>query len=601
MQLLVSCIEGAQVAPLLRVKAPDELKIRWQTPAAAWALAPTDLNYWHFNYEIAWAMTPYKLQSRNMKRLVMAITRRSTGEPIQINSFYVMASRVNGYDGLRFVHDDEMVRNTIANLKHTKLRSRLHAFEKASCGKFWNADLAKQAFNEIEALFASKSAKGSPSSEPVLQPVNPEARDAAKRKRRSSVANDSRTAKKPAKPDGPATAASARSTPEARASPPFSPHTPTDDLTGPSERDPGSDDAQTRQNIEAAIQASLEDSTPHITVRSEHSSFAGSTLQECLAWIDGSHSGSDQPPKRANNDSQLTSQADGDDHRHAKLAKTKATTYVPSLSLDGDTEAVRQLVLLSEPSNPAFSTEVLVRDETGLQFLTRDKMVCLAKEEGLLNEEVINFYLWLVRRQLPTPTVVIFSTLMFDRLTNATWRALGHQAPDYHFSDLFRWTIRCHSSAIVENPSGTTETGAIEKVVVPINIPGAVGHWVFIIVNNVARTIEYYDPSSLSEHFAEHIFAMQQCIDDQRKHQRALPRWNQLELFTASSDSYRLSRVRCPLQTNGHDCGLFMLKMIAHMLTNESGAWGFDQGDLPALRGELLVGLARMQPPWLRR
>ena len=135
----------------------------------------------------------------------------------------------------------------------------------------------------------------------------------------------------------------------------------------------------------------------------------------------------------------------------------------------------------------------------------------------------------------------------------------------------------------------------------PINIPGGVGHWVFIIVNNVARTIEYYDPLSLSEHFAEHIRAMQQFIDDQRKHQRALPRWNQLELFTASSDSYRLSRVLCPLQTNGHDCGLFMLKMIAHMLTNESGAWGFDQGDLPALRDELLVGLARMQPPWLRR
>ena len=399
----------------------------------------------------------------------------------------------------------------------------------------------------------------------------------------------------------PATAASARSTPEAEASPPFSSPPPTVDLTGSSERDPGSDDARTRRKIDAAIQASLEDSTPRITVRSEHHSFAGSTREEWLAWIDGSQSGYDQPPKRANNDSQLTPQADGDDRRHAKQAKTKAPTYDPSLSLVGDTQAVRQLVLLSEPSNPAFSNEHLVRDETGLEFLTRDNMVCLANEQGLLNEQVINFYLWLVKRQLPTPTVVLFSTLMFERLTNATLRALGHQAPDYHFSDLFRWTIRCRSSANIENPSGTAGTGAIEKVVVPINIPGGAGHWVFIIVNNVARTIKYYDPLPFSEHFAQHIRAMQQCIDDQRKHQRSNPRWNHLELFTDSSDSYHPSRVRCPLQTNGHDCGLFMLKMIAHMLTNESGAWGFDQGDLPALRDELLVGLARMQPPWLRR
>ena len=97
------------------------------------------------------AMTPYKLQSRTLPRLVMALTRKPTGNPIQINSWYVMTSRVLALDGLRFLTDDPVVRQKIERLTHNTARSMLHAFEVGSAGGSWDANLAAETFHAVQA------------------------------------------------------------------------------------------------------------------------------------------------------------------------------------------------------------------------------------------------------------------------------------------------------------------------------------------------------------------------------------------------------------------------------------------------------------------
>ena len=72
-----------------------------------------------------------------------------------------------------------------------------------------------------------------------------------------------------------------------------------------------------------------------------------------------------------------------------------------------------------------------------------------------------------------------------------------------------------------------------------------------------------------------------------------------LALFEFASHHYDARIAECPAQRNGYDCGLFMLKMLAHELTNASSVWGFAQGDMPAVREQFLLGLATIEPPWL--
>ena len=236
------------------------------------------------------------------------------------------------------------------------------------------------------------------------------------------------------------------------------------------------------------------------------------------------------------------------------------------------------------------------------EALTRRELACVAaeattpgiSEESLyLNDSVINFYLVLVRRRLRNPRIVIFSTFMFQSLTRTD------DALVYDFSKVKRWSLWERGKQL----TGNAECGAIDRVFVPINIPEFPKHWVFVIVDNRQQTIKYFDSfmhAGRPQYFERHTANVRRYIDDQRRaYAQASSSSRQLALFDFASHHYDASIAECPAQRNGFDCGLFMLKMIAHELTNASSACDFAQGDMPAVREQFLLGLATIQPPWL--
>ncbi|KAM3292077.1 hypothetical protein ACQJBY_036163 [Aegilops geniculata] len=182
------------------------------------------------------------------------------------------------------------------------------------------------------------------------------------------------------------------------------------------------------------------------------------------------------------------------------------------------------------------SSKVLVLHEPSNIEVSREKFRCL-RPHGWLNDEVINLYLELLKeRGMREPKRFLkchfFNTFFYKKL------ACGKTGYDY--KSVKRWTTsRKLGYELIE----------CDKIFVPVhqNV-----HWCLAIINMKAKTVQYLD--SLGGDDLRVYEMLARYIVDEVKDKSD----KEIDISSWTKES-----IDCiPLQENGWDCGMFMLKYI---------------------------------------
>ncbi|KAM3371871.1 hypothetical protein ACQJBY_018988 [Aegilops geniculata] len=193
----------------------------------------------------------------------------------------------------------------------------------------------------------------------------------------------------------------------------------------------------------------------------------------------------------------------------------------------------------SEVSNllngSAHSKKIIVLHKPSNIEITKEKLWCL-RPRGWLNNEVINLYLELLKERAEREPkrflkCHFFNTFFYTKL------ACGKTGYDYQ--SVRRWTT--------PNKLGY-RLADCEKIFIPVHRDV---HWCLAIIDMKEETFHYLDSLGGKDSGVLRILA--RYIMDELKDK------NNIEIDTSS---WREVSVHIPLQHNGWDCGMFMLKFI---------------------------------------
>lgn len=182
------------------------------------------------------------------------------------------------------------------------------------------------------------------------------------------------------------------------------------------------------------------------------------------------------------------------------------------------------------------SNKVLVLHEPSNIEVSREKIRCL-RPHGWLNDEVINLYLELLKeRGIREPKRFLkchfFNTFFYKKL------ACGKTGYDY--KSVKRWTTsRKLGYELIE----------CDKIFVPVhqNV-----HWCLAIINMKAKTLQYLDSLGGNDPRVYEMLARYIVDEVKEKSNKEI-----------DIRSWTKEFIDCiPLQENGWDCGMFMLKYI---------------------------------------
>ncbi|KAK3128011.1 hypothetical protein QOZ80_7AG0581430 [Eleusine coracana subsp. coracana] len=197
-----------------------------------------------------------------------------------------------------------------------------------------------------------------------------------------------------------------------------------------------------------------------------------------------------------------------------------------------DKEEIEVDAVLHDTSH---SNEIIVMHEPSNIEVTKEKLQCL-RPRGWLNDEVINLYIELLQERAERePTRFLkchfFNTFFYKKLTSGI--------AGYDYQSVRRWTtFKKLGYGLIE----------CEKIFVPVH-RGA--HWCLAVINVKDKTFQYLDSLGGMGHDVLRVLA--RYIMDELKDK------NNIEIDISSwlevSDNL-------PLQQNGWDCGMFMLKYI---------------------------------------
>ncbi|CAM0873139.1 unnamed protein product [Alopecurus aequalis] len=202
------------------------------------------------------------------------------------------------------------------------------------------------------------------------------------------------------------------------------------------------------------------------------------------------------------------------------------------------------------------SSEVLVLHESSNIEVTKEKIRCL-RPHGWLNDEVINLYLELLKeRGIREPKRSLkchfFNTFFYKKL------ACGKTGYDYKC--VKRWTtFRKLGYELIE----------CDKIFVPVhqNV-----HWCLAIINMKAKTLQYLDSLSGNDPRVPKMLARYIVDEVKDKSNKEMD----ISLWTEEVVDYN------PLQQNGYDCGMFMLKYIDFL--SRGGSLSFGQEHMEYFR-----------------
>ena len=113
-----------------------------------------------------------------------------------------------------------------------------------------------------------------------------------------------------------------------------------------------------------------------------------------------------------------------------------------------------------------------------------------------------------------------------------------------------------------------------DKIFIPINLPNA--HWMLAVVNIKEKLLQFYD--SLAANGTEYLNNLRKLIGDYVMDMRA-EYGATIEVDVQTWDIQNMEAVR---QSNGYDCGMFMLKYVEHLWKDEP--MQFTQADFPEFR-----------------
>jgi len=195
---------------------------------------------------------------------------------------------------------------------------------------------------------------------------------------------------------------------------------------------------------------------------------------------------------------------------------------------DEDEEMVRQAL------NGKNSRERLALHEPSNIVITREILQCLNNKEWL-NDEVINLYLDLLKeRELREPRKFLkchfFNTFFYKKLISS----------GYDYKAVRRWTTkRKLGYSLID----------CDKIFVPIHKEV---HWCLAVINIRDKKFQYLD--SLGGMDKKVLSTLAKYIVDEVKDKSG----QQMDVLSWKHEGVK----NLPLQDNGWDCGMFMLKYI---------------------------------------
>ena len=211
----------------------------------------------------------------------------------------------------------------------------------------------------------------------------------------------------------------------------------------------------------------------------------------------------------------------------------------------------------------------------GADTVTRDSFRTLAPGQWL-NDEVINFHISRIATQAAAVARVLRASTR-PTLSSAgasgpapafVWRTqflptlCGADGRRYNYDAVRRWSVR-----------GKLDMGTVQWIVVPVHSPG---HWALLVVDVQHGDAYIFD--SLARHYDAQVAAVLRWVSDESAAQ--LDEAGRLD--TTHWPVHATDVATVPQQSNGCDCGVFMLGFARCIAAGVP--FDFDQAAIPAMR-----------------
>jgi Ulp1 family protease len=187
---------------------------------------------------------------------------------------------------------------------------------------------------------------------------------------------------------------------------------------------------------------------------------------------------------------------------------------------------------------------------------------------GWLNDEVVNAYMAALRVRAGNDERTFFKVHTFSSFF---YELLSAKGRGYDYARVRTWSRRF-------------DMFALDKVFIPVHLGN---HWCLAIINFAARRFEYYD--SFGHDNEPCLSRLRRYVTDEHQDKKKEP--------LAGLDEWTdLVPKNIPRQTNGYDCGVFMLEFARHAMLRVDNAsadsqFPFAQRDMLDIRNRIALEL----------
>lgn len=183
-----------------------------------------------------------------------------------------------------------------------------------------------------------------------------------------------------------------------------------------------------------------------------------------------------------------------------------------------------------------------------------------------LNDEIINSYMYVLLKRCEEREDHVpchaFNTFFYDLLSK--------KGQGYEYNHVKRW-------------SSKVNVFALDKILLPVHLGN---HWALAVVNIPRQRFEYYESFGEGDILGV-LPRLRRWIQDEHQDKR------QTSLDVSEWTDYIPMRGEIPHQTNGYDCGAFIVQYATHVVkrAHHDGAFPFTQRDMPCLRKRMLLAI----------
>lgn len=170
--------------------------------------------------------------------------------------------------------------------------------------------------------------------------------------------------------------------------------------------------------------------------------------------------------------------------------------------------------------------------------------------------------------------------LLSDLIINAYGKVIMEDYPEYYVTDTFLISQWRTNSTISQNQINRIKYKTRKLVFIPLHVNS--NHWTLCAVSPSERYLKYYD--------SLHLYRE----DDTSP----IPYKNHITNFLASVDpgiNYSFTRVPCPQQNNGSDCGVFVCAFIEKLIT-EKNVNSIRASNMQSIRYYVAYQISRLLP-----